>query len=163
MATKRMPAHAATSRIWLADMRVSADVVIRSLTLHAGRGIVKSLPCGRPPDRAHCRQACTATTRRGRATKPVGQLDVPWAFFVEQRGSQGGAARVKPENLVDGSPDTGKPGWLDAAHTGRRQVDRHRVRRAHPNALVGLRLRHSRLAHTAETLSQPSPEGLPCS
>src|SRR5512133_1604553 len=43
MTTKRMAAHAPASRIRLAGMRESADeFVIRPLTMHALRGLVKS-------------------------------------------------------------------------------------------------------------------------
>jgi hypothetical protein len=48
---------------------------------------------------------------------------------------------------------------LDAADNERLQVARHRVRRAHQYALVGLPLRHRRLAPEAEQPYPPSTRG----
>ena len=66
---------------------------------------------------------------------------------------------VKPDNRVDARPRGVDPRGLDVAQPERRQVDFLRVRRAHPNALVGPPLRHSRLATKAEALCPPVTRG----
>src|SRR3954451_10035406 len=150
MTTRRMTAHAPASPIRLAGMRESADeVVIRPLTLHGVRGLVKSAALAPVRSMSHTggrpsRDDAVQAGRRGPwdAGRPAG-------FF---RSRARGESALKPENLVDGARATGKARNLDAAHTERRQVD-FRVRRAHSTALVGLPLRRRRLAHKAELLS----------
>lgn len=81
------------------------------------------------------------------------------AFFVDRRDSGRSKLYVKPGNRVDEGRRAMEARCLDVAQSGRRQVDRPRVRRAHAYALVGLPLRHRRLAHMAETLCRPTTRG----
>jgi len=129
-------------------------------TMHRSRTRVKrSRPVQRPPPRLANvgtvgqtgSRPIVASTRRRPGDEARG-TDVLRAFFVDRRAGE----RMKPGNRVDAAATGVKAPSLDAADNERLQVARHRVRRAHQYALVGLPLRHRRLAAQAETLC-PSP------
>ena len=85
MTTKRMMAHAPASPMRLPGVRESADdFVIRSLTLHALCGLVKSAAL-RPSGAWRKLVAGRAATTRGRpGDEARGTLDVLRAFFVQK-------------------------------------------------------------------------------
>jgi hypothetical protein len=162
MAARIMKLHANASRSGLEGMRASATLAIWSprctrrarVSNTVARFNAPPTPCQRRDRRADWQQADGASTRRRPGDEARG-TDVLRAFFVDRRAGE----RMKPCNRVDAGATGMKAPSLDAADNERPQVARHRVRRVHQYALVGLPLRHRRLAPEAEQPYPPSTRG----